>query len=287
MTRRFTRVGVVGFGTMGSGIAQVAAAAGHDVVVLDTSGDALTAGRRRLESFVGRGVERGKLDRAVADALLARVAGTVEVGDLAPCDLVIESSTEDPAVKRDVLAAVGRVVAPDAVVASNTSSLSITGLAAAVPGPGRFAGLHFFNPAPLMPLVEVVPGLATEPAVVDDLCGWARDSGKEPVVAKDQPGFLVNSLFMPFVNQALQEYDDGLASAAAIDTAVRLGLGHPKGPLELLDVIGLDTHLHATGSAYADTADPRFAPPPLLRRLVAAGRLGAKTGGGVIAEGDR
>jgi 3-hydroxybutyryl-CoA dehydrogenase len=287
MARSFTRVGVIGFGTMGSGIAQVAAAAGHQVVVLEISEAAIEAGRRRLTAFLAGGVARGKTDQAAADALLARVTGATDAAALADCDLVIESSTEDLAGKRAVLSTVAAAVGPETVITTNTSSLSITGLAAAVGDPGRFAGLHFFNPAPLMPLVEVVPGASTSPDVVADLVAWARAAGKEPVVAKDQPGFLVNSVFMPYINQAIQAYDDGLASAADLDTAVRLGLGYPKGPLELLDVIGLDVHLHATSGAYADTADPAYAPPPLLRRLVAAGRLGAKAGAGIVPEEDR
>jgi 3-hydroxybutyryl-CoA dehydrogenase len=281
MTARFARVGVVGFGTMGAGIVQVAAAAGHDVVAVDVSGPAVAAGLDRLTRFVRGGVDRGKSDAATAEALLARVTTATDMSALAGCDLVIESSTEDPDVKREVLAAADAAAAPDAVVTTNTSSLSVTGLAEAVRDPARFAGLHFFNPAPLMPLVEIVPGLATSAETTAALTGWARAAGKQPVVAKDQPGFLVNSLFMPYLNQAIQEYDDGLATAGDIDTAVRLGLGHPKGPLELADIIGLDVHLHATGSAYADTARPEYAPPPLLRRLVAAGRLGAKAGRGI------
>jgi 3-hydroxybutyryl-CoA dehydrogenase len=279
----FTQVAVVGFGAMGAGIAQVCAQAGLEVTVLDTDDARLADGERRLREFLDGGVSRGKLTGEERDAALARIRPTTELARLAGTGIVVEAIVENAAVKTQTLPAVAEVVGPDAVITTNTSALSVTDLAAAVPHPHRFAGLHFFNPAPVMRLVEVVRALQTDDATVAAVLAFAEAIGKVAVEVKDRPGFLVNRLLMPYLNDVVQAYDDGLASARDIDVAVELGLGHPRGPLGLLDLVGLDVHEHATAAAYADTRDPQFAPPPLLSRMVAAGYHGRKTGRGFRA----
>jgi 3-hydroxybutyryl-CoA dehydrogenase len=274
------RVAVLGLGTMGSGIAQVAATSGHDVTVLEADQDRIDAGLSALKAFLDGGVARGKLTETERDEALGRIRPVTDATELAGSDLVIEAVTERAEVKRELLGTVTEVVADDALIVTNTSALSVTDLAAAVTNPRRFAGLHFFNPAPLMKLVEVVRALQTDAAVIERLVTFVGGLGKDPVVVKDRPGFLVNYLLMPYLNDVIAEYDRDLASAEDIDTAMRLGLGYKLGPLELLDLIGLDVHNHATHSAYEATLDPRFAPPPLLRQMVAAGYHGNKNGQG-------
>jgi 3-hydroxybutyryl-CoA dehydrogenase len=276
----YPRVAVLGFGTMGGGIAQVVAQSGRRVTVLETSQERVDAGVAAMSDFLTGGVRRGKLTTTQREDVLAHVHGTTDVARLADSDLVIEAVTERADIKRALLSAVAAVVGEDAVITTNTSALSVTDLATAVPRPSRFAGLHFFNPAPLMGVVEVVRALQTDPEVIHRLVAFTTAVGKDPVVVKDRPGFLVNRLLMPYLNDVIQAYDDELAGAEDIDTAVRLGLGHRLGPLELLDLIGLDVHQHATLSAYEATLDPRFAPPPLLAQMVAAGRHGVKNGHG-------
>lgn len=274
------RAGVLGFGAMGAGIAQVVAQSGRTVTVLETDQARLDAGLVLLGDFLAGGVGRGKITAGQRQEILSRVRGVTEVTGLIGVDVVIEAVTEDRTVKRELFARVAQVVGDDAVLLTNTSALSVTGLATSVPHPERFAGLHFFNPAPLMKVVEVVRAVQTDEAIIDRTVAFVSTLGKDPVVVKDRPGFLVNRLLMPYLNDVVQAYDDDLATAADIDVAVTLGLGHKLGPLELLDLIGLDVHDHATASAYAATLDPRFAPPPLLRQLVAAGHLGNKSGRG-------
>ncbi|TNC29460.1 3-hydroxyacyl-CoA dehydrogenase family protein [Amycolatopsis alkalitolerans] len=274
------RVAVLGLGTMGSGIAQVTAMTGHEVTVLETSQERIDAGLAALRAFLDGGVERGKLTETKRDETLARIRPVTQTAELAGSDLVIEAVTERAEVKRALFRAVAEVVAGDALIVTNTSALPVTDLAASVPHPARFAGLHFFNPAPLMKVVEVVRALQTGADVVERLAAFVGELGKEPVVVKDRPGFLVNYLLMPYLNDVIAEYDRDLATAEDLDTAMRLGLGYKLGPLELLDLIGLDVHNHATQSAYDATLDPRFAPPPLLRQMVAAGFHGKKTGQG-------
>jgi 3-hydroxybutyryl-CoA dehydrogenase len=279
-------VAVLGFGTMGAGIAQVCARAGREVVVLEESEGRLDAGRRRLEAFLGEGVSRGKTTEEERDETLARVRGTTEVGDLAGSGVVIEAVVEELEVKRVLLPAVAEAVGEGAIFATNTSALSVTELAATVPNPSRFGGLHFFNPAPLMKLVEVVAAVQSSDETLDALEAFAEELGKEPVRTRDRPGFLVNRLLMPYLNQVVQAYDDGLATAEDMDAALEGGLGYPMGGLKLLDLIGLDVHLHATSAAYEQTHDPHLAPPPLLGRMVDAGYLGRKTGRGFHDYGD-
>ncbi|GGJ65523.1 3-hydroxyacyl-CoA dehydrogenase family protein [Streptomyces brasiliensis] len=278
-------IGLLGFGTMGAGIAQVFASAGHRVTVLEADQARLDAGFAFVGDFLAIGVRRGKLTEAERDALLARIEGTVNAADLADVDLVVESVTERSEVKKALLAKVAAVVGEQTPLLTNTSALSVTDLATAVPNPSRVAGLHFFNPAPLMPTIEVVRAVQTDESLVQRLVALVASlPGKEPVVVKDRPGFLVNALLIPYLNDVVQAYDDGLASAEDIDVALKLGLGYKAGPLELLDMLGLDVHLHASESAYQATLDRRYAPPPLLRQMVAAGRLGNKSGSGFRAE---
>lgn len=276
----FDRVAVLGFGAMGSGIAQLIATSDRRVVVLETSQERIDAGLRFVDQFLDDGVARGKVTPQLKTEILARISGTTDVADLADVDLVIEAVTEQRETKRTLLERVAAVVRPETVLTTNTSALSVSDLATAVPEPQRFAGLHFFNPAPLMKVVEVVQGLATSEEVLDGLSAFVESLGKQPVPVKDRPGFLVNRLLMPYLNDVIQAYDDELASAEDIDTAMRLGLGYKLGPLELMDLIGLDVHNHATRSAYDATLDPAFAPPPLLQTMVAAGMLGNKNGRG-------
>ena len=278
-------VAVLGFGTMGAGIVQVCAQAGHDVVVLEDSDERLEAGRQRLEGDLEEGVRREKVTEEARDETLARVRGTTEAGELSGAGVVIEAVVEELEVKRELLPAVADAVGERAIMATNTSALSVTALAASVPRPERFGGLHFFNPAQRMKLVEVVAAEQSSEETLNALEAFAEGLGKQPVRTKDRPGFLVNRLLMPYLNQVIQAYDDGLASAEDMDTALEMGLGYPMGGLKLLDLIGLDIHLHATSAAYEQTHDLHFSPPPLLRRLVSAGYLGRKAGRGFYLYG--
>lgn len=278
--RKFQRVAVLGFGTMGGGIAQVGAASGRDVVVLETGQERIEQGTAAVRAFLDGGVSRGKSTEEQRDAVLGRITGTTDVADLAGVDLVIEAVSERHDVKVELLGRVAEVVGPDTVLTTNTSALSVTDLAAHLARPERMAGLHFFNPAPVMALVEVVRALQTDADVIADLVAFVEDIGKSPVEVKDRPGFLVNRLLMPYLNDVVQEYDNELASAEDIDVAIQLGLGYKLGPLALLDLIGIDVHKHATESAYQAILDPQFAPPPLLGQMVAAGYLGDKSGRG-------
>jgi 3-hydroxybutyryl-CoA dehydrogenase len=280
----FESTAVLGFGAMGSGIAQVVAASGRQVLVLESDLDRLEAGMARVRAFLDAGVARAKVTEGERDAVLDRITGTISVEDLRDVDLVIEAITEVRAVKAELFGRVADVVRSDTVIVTNTSALSVSDLATSVSHPERFAGLHFFNPAQLMRIVEIVRGLDTEQCVLDRLGQFAQEIGKDAVLVKDRPGFLVNRLLIPYLNDVVQALDDELASAEDIDVAIRLGLGHKMGPLELMDLIGLDIHAHATRSAYDATLDPAFAPPPLLQTMVAAGRLGNKSKSGFRTE---
>ncbi len=278
--RTFQRVAVLGFGTMGGGIAQVVSASGRDVVVLETDQERLERGFAAVQTVLDGGVRRGKVTESDRDDTLARITGTTDVVDLAGVDVVIEAVSEQQDLKVEVLGRVAEVVSEDAVLTTNTSAVSVTDLAGHLAHPARMAGLHFFSPAPVMPLVEVVRALQSAPEVIADLVSFVESIGKSPVEVKDRPGFLVNRLLMPYLNDVVQEYDNELASAEDIDVAIQLGLGYKLGPLALLDLIGIDVHRHATESAYKATLDPQFAPPPLLQQMVAAGYLGNKSGHG-------
>jgi 3-hydroxybutyryl-CoA dehydrogenase len=274
------KVAVLGFGTMGSGIAQVVAQSGRTVVVLETDQARIKSGQESVAAFLDGGVRRGKLTEQDRNETLERITGTTDLADLADVDLVIEAVVERRDLKTRLLSQVSDVVGAHTVITTNTSALSVTDLASSVRTPSRFAGLHFFNPAPLMKVVEVVNALQTDPGVTVALVAFVEEVGKVPVEVKDRPGFLVNKLLMPYLNDVVQEYDDELASAEDIDLALELGLGYKMGPLALLDLIGIDVHHHATQSAYEATLDPQYAPPPLLSQMAAAGYLGRKSGRG-------
>lgn len=273
-------VGIVGAGIMGSGIAQVCALNGFSVVLLDVSLDNVQKGLASIGQSCDRLIAKGKLGEAERDAACARISASTSYVDLADVDLVIEAATENEAVKLDILATIGKVVRPDAIVASNTSSISITKLATAVARPERFLGMHFFNPVPLMTLVELIRGLQTAQPTLDIVRGFVEALQKVAIVARNSPCFLVNRILCPMINEAVFALQDGLASAEEIDTGVRLGCNHPIGPLALADLIGIDTLLAVMEVFHEGFGDPKYRPAPLLREMVDAGYLGRKTGRG-------
>ncbi len=273
-------IGVVGAGTMGNGIAQVCATAGLDVTLIDVSDEALARGLAALSGSLERLVKKDKLAAAERDAALARVRTTTDYAALAGADLVIEAATENLALKLRILKQIADVVRADALIASNTSSISITQLAAALPAPQRFVGLHFFNPVPLMALVEVIGGLQTAEATREQALAFARRIGKTPIAVKNAPGFVVNRILVPMINEAVFALQEGLASAEDIDAGMTLGCNQPIGPLALADLIGLDTVLAIMQVFSEGFDDPKYRPAPLLKEMVAAGRLGRKSGQG-------
>ena len=276
----YRTIGVVGCGLMGSGIAQVSAQAGYRTIVREVDDATVAAGIGRIESFLAAGVERGKLPAADRDRTLANLGGTSRLEDLADCDLIIEAIVEHVDAKREVFATLEEVVGPETVFASNTSSLCITELAAATRRPERFVGLHFFSPVPIMKLVEVIRGLATSDETCENVLAFARSVGKEPVTAPDRPGFIANRLLIPYLLDAIRAYEEGVGTIEDIDKTMSLGCGYPMGPFTLLDFVGLDTTCYIAGIMYDEFKDPRYAPPPLLKRMVLAGRHGRKTGRG-------
>ena len=273
-------VGVVGCGLMGSGIAEVAARAGQDVVVLETSEELLQRGRGRIESSTGKAVERGRLTADGRDAVLRRIRGTTEVEDLAGADLVIEAATEDHATKVGMFRRLEEVIKPEVILASNTSSIPIADLGAATSRPDKVLGMHFFNPVPAMGLIELVRAITTSEDTMAFGRAYGVVLGKTTVESRDRAGFIVNALLIPYLNGAVRMLEEGFATREDIDTAVHLGLNHPMGPLRLIDLIGLDTHLFIADVLFEEFKEPTFAPPPLLRRMVTAGRLGRKVGHG-------
>lgn len=274
------KVGVLGCGIMGSGIAQVMAQKGIPVTSWDVSDEALARGRAAIGTFLDKGVARGKVTPEGKASTLAAIRWTRDLGDLSGADLLIEAVVEDLGVKKDLFARMDAVARKGAILATNTSVLPVTEIAAATKRPEDVLGMHFFNPAQLMKLVELVSGELTAPETVAAADAFARSVGKETVRVKDAPGFIVNHLFIPYINSALSFYDRGMATREDLDKAIHLGLGYPMGPLELCDLIGLDTHLHATDAIHEENGDPRFVPPTILRRMVRAGRLGKKSGQG-------
>jgi 3-hydroxybutyryl-CoA dehydrogenase len=275
-----TSVGVLGCGLMGAGIAQVCAQAGYRTVVREVDQGVLDKGLGRVRRFLDEGVQKGKATADQRDATLGRLSGTTSFDALADCDLVIEAIVENLDAKRQAYAAVEAVVATDALIVSNTSSLCITELAAATTRPDRFGGLHFFNPVPLMKLVEVVRGLSTSPDTYETLFAFAQSLGKEPVTAPDRPGFIVNRLLVPYLLDAIRAYENGLGTIEDIDKAMKLGCGYPMGPFTLLDFVGLDTTYYIANIMFEEFREPAYAAPPLLKRMVLAGRVGKKVGRG-------
>ncbi len=273
-------MGVVGCGLMGSGIAEVAAKAGFDVRVREIDDDALEAGKGRIRGSMDRAVKKGKLDESARDEAWERLSFTTEVDDLADRDLVVEAIVEDPEAKNELFRKLDELCGPETIFASNTSSLPITDMAAATDRPERMVGLHFFNPVPVMKLVEVVRTIATADEAFDAAYDFARKLGKEPITAKDNSGFVVNLLLVPYMLDAIRQLERGVASVEDIDKAMVLGTGHPMGPFTLCDFVGIDT-LHSIGEImFEEYREERYAPPPLLKRMVALGRYGKKTGKG-------
>ena len=276
-------VGVIGCGLMGSGIAQVAAQAGFPVTVVEANDELAKRGLDRLrETFEALRV-KGKLDAKAKDALLARIAGTSRLEELKGCELVVEAMTENQQLKNETFAKLDRICPPHAILATNTSSCNVTALAAATTRPRQVLGLHFFNPVPLMKLVEVARTILTDEAVVATATEWVRAVGKTPVQTKDSTAFIVNRLLVPYLLDAVRLYESGLASLEDIDTAMKLGCGYPMGPFTLLDLVGLDTAMYVAEVMFEEFREPRYAPPPLLKRMVIAGHLGRKTGRGFYA----
>jgi 3-hydroxybutyryl-CoA dehydrogenase len=274
------QVGVLGCGLMGAGIAQVTAAAGFKTVVLEVNEDVLKKGMARIEKFLSDGVAKGKVTAEVKDTTLANLTGTTTYGDLKGCDLVIEAIIENAEIKKQAYAQVEAVVGPACLIASNTSSLCVTELAAGTRRPDKVGGLHFFNPVPLMKLVEVVRALTTSDATHSELLAFARAIGKEPIAAPDRGGFIVNRLLVPYLLDAIRCLEEGLGTVEDIDNGMKLGCGYPMGPFTLLDFVGLDTTYFIANILFEEFRETRFAPPPLLKRMVLAGHLGKKSGRG-------
>jgi 3-hydroxybutyryl-CoA dehydrogenase len=276
-------IGVIGAGTMGNGIAQICAAAGLSVVMVDVSDAALARGMGALGGSLERLVKKDKLKAAERDAVLARLRTTTDYSQLSAADLVIEAATENLEIKRGILQRADALLRSDAVLATNTSSISITTLAAATSHPERFIGMHFFNPVPLMPLVELIRGLLTSESTQARAAEFIGVIGKTAINAKNAPGFAVNRILCPMINEAIFALQEGVASAADIDAGMKLGCNHPIGPLALADLVGLDTLLSIMEVFQRDFGDPKYRPAPLLRELVAAGRLGRKSGQGFFS----
>lgn len=273
-------VGVVGAGLMGSGIVEQAAKSGFQVVMREVNDQALAAGHKRIASSMGRAMERGKMTEQDRDIVLSRITGTTDLDDLRDCDLVIEAIIENLDLKKELFGSLDRITRPEVILASNTSSVSITALGAATSRPDKVAGAHFFNPVPVMKLVELVRALETSDETMDTLRQFGESVGKKVVTAQDTPGFIVNYLLVPYLLDAVRAVENGIATVEDIDTAMTLGTGVPMGPLTLLDFVGIDTTLYIAEVMYDEFKDPKYAAPPLLRKMVNAGYYGRKNGRG-------
>lgn len=273
-------VGVIGAGTMGSGIAEVFAQAGYDVVLVDTSDEFLDRGLSRMTSALDRLVEKERLTSENRDAILTRIEGSTDMERLSDCTLVVEAVPEDRQLKSDIFKSLSGIVDPETVLASNTSSLSITELAHCATNPERVIGMHFFNPVPKLRLVEIVPGRSTSDDTVAFAVAVAMQLGKQPIVVGDSPGFVANRLLIPMINEAVFALNEGVASPEDIDAVMRMGASHPMGPLELADMIGLDTVLSIMEAMHHAFGDDKYRPAPLLRQMVGGGQLGRKSGQG-------
>ena len=273
-------VGIVGCGLMGSGIAEITARAGYNVVVTEVNDEFLKKGISRIEASTQKAVERGKATAEERAATLGKITGTTRLGDLKDCQLVIEAVVEKMDEKKRVFSELEQICSPDAILASNTSSLPITEIATSIKTPQRVLGLHFFSPVPVMKLLEVVRTLLVRDDVVDAGVAFGASVGKETVVCKDAPGFIVNQLYLPYTLVAIRQWERGLASMEDIDKAMQLGLNYPMGPFTLMDFVGLDIHYNACMAIYEETKDPAYLPPLVLKKMMQAGHLGRKTGKG-------
>lgn len=274
------RVGVIGCGLMGSGIVETCARAGYDVVVREVSVSLLQKGLGRIQASLDKAVSRGKISQEQADQTLARIQGTLDLADFSACDLVVEAAVENMEIKKALFADLDEILPPHAILASNTSSLCVTEMASVTRRGDKVLGIHFFNPVPVMPLIEFVRTILTSDETMDVARQFGASLGKTMVTAQDTPGFIVNRLLIPYILDAVRVYENGLATREDIDTAIKLGLNHPMGPLTLLDFVGLDTCLFIADAMFEEYKDPRYAAPPLLRRMVLAGHLGRKSGKG-------
>jgi 3-hydroxybutyryl-CoA dehydrogenase len=275
-----SRVGVVGLGTMGAGIAQVCLQAGLEVVGREVSPDLGERARERIDHYLSRGVEKGRLTQGDKDAALGRLTLVTDLADLGSCQLVIEAAFEDLEVKRELFGELEKVVPPNAVLATNTSALSVTEIAAATDTPERVVGMHFFNPAPVLPLVEVIRTAHTSDDVFEAVYAFARRLGKEPVACNDTPGFIVNRILIPLLNDCVRVLDEARVTADDVDRAMRFGANWPIGPCALIDLIGVDVHVHASEALHAALGEERMAPPERLVQMQEAGHLGRKSGRG-------
>jgi len=278
--KKIKKVGVLGCGLMGSGIAEVAARAGYETVVREVTDELLDKGLARIHGSLGKAVEKGKLEAAARDEAAGRLSGTVDLAALADCDLVVEAIVENLEEKRKTFAALDEKVKEDAIFASNTSSLTITQIAMFTRRPDKFVGLHFFNPVPVMKLVEVVRTILTSDETFDRAFEFARSLGKEPIACRDNSGFVVNRLLVPYLLDAVRALEEGVGSVEDIDKGMQLGCGYPMGPFTLLDFVGLDTTYYIANIMFEEYREKRFAPPPLLKQMVLAGRTGKKSGRG-------
>ena len=274
------KVGVVGLGTMGAGIAQVSVQAGFDTIGREVSDELGERGRATIERYLTRAIEKGRLSVADRDAALGRFELTTALGDLAECDLVIEAVLEELELKREVFAELDRLTRPDAILATNTSALSVAEIAEATEHPQRVVGMHFFNPAPVLPLVEIVRARESSEDAVEAAYAWAERAGKQPVRCSDTPGFIVNRILIPLLNDCVRVLDEAAVQPEEMDKAMTNGAGWPMGPCALIDLIGVDVHVHASEALHGKLGEPRMAPPERLVRMQEAGRLGQKSGAG-------
>jgi 3-hydroxybutyryl-CoA dehydrogenase len=277
------KVGVVGLGTMGAGIAQVSVQSGFETIGREVNDELGERGRATIDRYLSRGVEKGRMTEADRDKALGRLTLTTDLAGLADCDLVIEAVLEELDLKREVFAELDRVTGPDAVLATNTSALSVAEIAEATGRPDRVVGMHFFNPAPVLPLVEIVRTPLSSDAAVDAAFDWAERAGKQPVRCNDTPGFIVNRILIPLLNDCVRALDEARVEPADMDKAMTNGAGWPLGPCALIDLIGIDVHVHASEALHGKLGEPRMAPPERLLRMQEAGELGRKTGRGFYA----
>ena len=285
MAREIRKVGVVGLGTMGAGIAQVAVQAGFETVGREISGELAERGRTTIERYLDRGVEKGRLSAGERDAALERLRLTTELGDLSACDLVIEAALEELPLKQELFRELDRITGADAVLATNTSALSVSEIAQATKHPERVVGMHFFNPAPVLPLVEIVRAEQSSDEAVQAAYAWAERAGKQPVRCNDTPGFIVNRILIPLLNDCVRVLDEAGVTPEDLDTAMTNGAGWPMGPCALVDLVGIDVHVHASEALHAALGEDRMAPPERLVRMLEHGNLGRKSGRGFYEYG--